>query len=135
MLDAWDHFVWLPSAAELWSATEVEQYSYRCGNTINLSPVMPAMQFRVTNEEGTYLCVVRALVYEGSVLAYNPARDETEWVPVCGIANDLSHGEERSAVVLANFVPRIPRGGPHRGAWDPLPRGLVRRFLLRGRRQ
>ena len=30
-----------------------------------------------------------------------------EWVPTCGLANDLTWAEERSAVALANYVPRI----------------------------
>ena len=50
-----------------------------------------------------------ALIFEGSVLAYNPTRDEAEWVPTCGVANDLSWVGERSVVALANFVPRIPQ--------------------------
>ena len=44
----------------------------------------------MTDEEGTYLCAAWALVFEGSILAYNPARDKVEWVPAHGIANDLS---------------------------------------------
>ena len=74
-LDAWDQFVWPP--------VEVEQYSYRCGQAIDLRPVMPVTQFRVTDEVGTYLCAVQTLVFEESVLAYNPTRDEAEWVPAC----------------------------------------------------
>ena len=61
----------------------------------------------MTDEAGTYLCVVWALVFEGSVLAYNTTRDEAEWVPVCGLTNDLTWAEERSAVALANYVPRV----------------------------
>ena len=75
MLDAWDQFVWLPSAAIPQATTEVEQYGYHCGNTIDLGLVMLAMEFRVTDEEGAYLCVVWALIFKGSVLAYNPTRD------------------------------------------------------------
>ena len=90
-------------------ATEVEQYGYHHSHTIDLSPVMPVTQFRVTDEKGIYLCVAWALVFDGSVLAYNPARDEVEWVPARGVANDLSWVEERSAVALANFVPCIPQ--------------------------
>ena len=92
-----------------WATTKVEQYGYHCGNTVDLSPVMPAMEFRVTNKEGTYLCVARALVFKGSILAYNPTRDEVEWVLTCGVTNDLSWAEERSVVVLVNFVPHIPQ--------------------------
>ena len=108
-LDAWDQFLWSPSVAMPWAATEVEQHGYHRSHAIDLSPVMPVTQFRVTDKEGTYLCVVRALVFEGSVLAYNPTRDEAKWVPTCGIANDLSWVEERSAVAFANYMPCIPQ--------------------------
>ena len=108
-LHAWDQFVWLLGAAMPRAAMEVEQYGYHHGQAIDLSPVMPATQFRVTDEEGTYLRAVWALVFEGSVLAYNPTRDEAEWVPAHGITNNLSWGEERSAVALANFMPHTPQ--------------------------
>ena len=62
------------------------------------------------DEQGQiYLCVAWALVFEGSVLAYNPARDEVEWVPVHSLANDLTWAEEKSAVALANYVLCIPQ--------------------------
>ena len=48
-----------------------------------------------------------ALVFEGSILAYNPARDEAEWVLARGITNDLSWVEEKSAVALVNYVPHV----------------------------
>ena len=91
------------------AAMEVEQYGYHHGHAIDLGPVMLAMQFRVTDEEETYLFVAWALVFEGSILAYNPARNEVEWVLACSIANDLSWAEERSAVALVNYVPCIPQ--------------------------
>ena len=34
--------------------------------------------------------------------------NEAEWVPVCGLANDLSWAKGRSAVALANYVPHVP---------------------------
>ena len=113
MLDAWDQFVWPPSVAMPWATTEVEQYGYHHGNTIDLGPVMPATEFRVTNKEGAYLCAAQALIFEGSILAYNPTRDEVEWVPTCGITNNLSWVEERSAIALANFMPRAPHEVAH----------------------
>ena len=76
---------------------------------IDFSPVMQAMQFTVTDEEGIYLCAAQALVFEGSVLVYNPTRDKVEWVPACGTTNDLSWAEERSAMALANFMPHAPQ--------------------------
>ena len=67
--------------------------------------MMPATQFCVTNKRGTYLCTVRALVFEGSILMYNPALNEAKWIPTGGLANNLSWAEERSMVALANYVP------------------------------
>ena len=109
MLDAWDQFVWPPSVAMPWATTEVEQYGYCHGNTMDLSAVMPAMEFRVTDKEGTYLCAARGLIFKGSILAYNATRDEAEWVPAHRVTNDLSWVKERMAVTLANFVPCIPQ--------------------------
>ena len=48
-----------------------------------------------------------ALIFEGSVLAYNPTRDEVEWVPTHRVTNNLSWVEERTAVTLTNFVPHV----------------------------
>ena len=106
MLNAWDQFVWPPMAAVPHSAMQAEQYGYRHGNAVDLGAVMPVAEFRVTDGEGAYHCVVHGLIFEGSVLAYDPARDEVEWVPTCGVANKLSWAEERMAIVLVNFVPR-----------------------------
>ena len=107
-LEAWDQMVWLTTVAIPHALTEAESYGYCQGQAVDLSPVMPAAQFQVMEEGGAYLCTVRALVFEGSILAYNPALNEAEWVPACGLANDLSWAEERSAVALANYVPCAP---------------------------
>ena len=77
-LDTWDQLVWPPVAAVPWALTETELYSYCCGQAVDLGPVMLVAQFRVTDKGGAYLCIARALVFEGSVLAYNPARNEAE---------------------------------------------------------
>ena len=106
-LDAWDQFVWPLTAAVPQASTEVEQYGYCRGHAMDLGPVMPASQFKVTDEEGTHLCVVQALVFKGSILAYNPTRNEVEWVPTRSITNDLSWAKEKSAMALVNYVPRI----------------------------
>ena len=108
-LNAWDQFIWLPAVAMPQALMEVEKYRYCHGQAIDLGPIMPVMQFRVTDKVRTYLCVARALVFEGSILAYNPTRDEVEWVPACGLANDLTWAEEKSAMAQANYMPCIPQ--------------------------
>ena len=47
-------------------------------------------------------------MFEGSVLAYDPAKNEAERVPAHGLTNNLTWAEERSTVALANYVPHIP---------------------------
>ena len=107
-LNAWDQLVWPPTAAIPWALTEAELYGYYCGQVVDLGLVMPVAQFWVMEEGGAYLCIARALVFEGSVLVYNPAMNKAEWVPVCGLAIDLTWAKERSAVALVNYVPHIP---------------------------
>ena len=68
------------------------------GPSSGSQPLMPTMQFHVTNERGTYLCTTRALVFEGSILMYNPTLNGAKWIPMRGLANDLSWAEERSVV-------------------------------------
>ena len=107
-LEAWDQMVWPTMVAIPRVPTEAKSYGYCQGQVVDLGPVMPAVQFCVTEEGGTYLCTVRALVFEGNILMYNLALNEAEWVPARGLANDLSWAEERSAVALANYVPCAP---------------------------
>ena len=42
---------------------------------------------------------------------YNPKINEAEWIPMRGLANDLSWGEERSMVALANYIPHVQKEG------------------------
>ena len=105
--------MWPLAVAMPWALMEAEQYSYCCGEAIDLGPIMPVKQFRVTDEAGTYLCAMWALAFEGSILVYNPARDEVEWVPKCTLANNLTWVEEKSTMVLANYVPRVSQEAVH----------------------
>ena len=105
-LEAWDKMVWPTAVAIPHALTEAELYGYCWDEVVDLGPMTPVAQFWVTEEGGAYLCIVRALVFEGSILVYNPTLNEAEWVPVHSLANDLSWAEERSAVALANYVLR-----------------------------
>ena len=51
-LDAWDQFVWPPSAAVPRAAMQVEQYGYCHRNVVDLGMVMPATEFRVQMKRG-----------------------------------------------------------------------------------
>ena len=105
----WDQFAWPPSVAIPQALQEAELYGYCCRQVVEMGSVMPAAQFWVTDKVGNYLYVARALAFEGSVLAYNPTRNEVEWVPVWGLFNYIMPAEERSAIALTNYVPCIPK--------------------------
>ena len=109
--EAWDEMVWPTMVATPQVPTEAESYGNCWGQVVDLGSMMLAVQFHVTNERGTYLCTMRALVFGGSILMYNPILNEAEWIPMGGLANDMSWGEERSVVTLANYVPRAPQEG------------------------
>ena len=106
-LDAWDQFIWSPATAVPWTLTEADPCGYCRTQAVDLGPVMPAAQLRVTDKVGTYLCAAQAIVFEGSILAYNTTRDEVKWVPTHGLTNDLTWAEEKSTVALANYVPCV----------------------------
>ena len=50
-------------------------------------------------------------MFQGSVLAYNLMLNEAEWIPMRGLANDSSWGEERPMVALANYIPCVQKEG------------------------
>ena len=54
-LNTWDQLVWPPMVAILQVLTEAELYGYCHSQAVDLSPVMLAAQFRVTEEGGAYL--------------------------------------------------------------------------------
>ena len=62
-LEAWDQMVWPTTAAIPCRLTEAESCGYCWAKWWILAPVMPMVQFRVTEEGGTYLCTTRALVF------------------------------------------------------------------------
>ena len=60
-LDAWNQFVWPPTVAIPRALTEAELYGYCHSQVVDLGPVMPVAQFRVTDKARAYLCITCAL--------------------------------------------------------------------------
>ena len=54
-LEAWDQMVWPTTVVIPHALTEAESYGYCQGQVVDLSPMMPAVEFQVTEEEGAYL--------------------------------------------------------------------------------
>ena len=57
---------------------------------------------------GEFICFTQGLIYEGTVLTYDPVTNGAEWITVRGITQDLSRAEETSALALYNLVPHSP---------------------------
>ena len=66
---------------------------------------MPGFRLMLQDDNEQYLHSGRALIFEGSMLVYNPQRDIAQWVPVCGMSATLMMPELRAAYDLNNFVP------------------------------
>ena len=84
---------------------------YLQGCIVELGPAMPPTQFCISHLSGAFICFARALVFEGSALAYNPTTNQAEWVSMRGTVADLSPTEERSALALCNLVLHDEEGG------------------------
>ena len=71
------------------------------------------LRFHVTEPSGEFVGVAQGLLFEGSVLAYDPATHVMEWIPVWGTINDLSPMENTSAQELSNItLPDSPEDRP-----------------------
>ena len=102
---AWDELVCLLPPVAPCSLCQSRHLGYIQERVVELGSVLPATQFRVSQPSGDFVCMARGLLFEGNVLVYNPASNETEWVPVWGTAEDLSRAEEASTRELSNMVP------------------------------
>ena len=66
---------------------------------------MPGFKLMLQDDKGEYPYLGRALVFEGSMLVYDPQRDIAQWVPVRGTSSTLTMPELHMANDLNNVVP------------------------------
>ena len=57
------------------------------------------------DDKGQYLHSSHTLIFEGSMLVYDPQRDIAQWVPIRGTSATLTMSELRAANDLNNMVP------------------------------
>ena len=67
--------------------------------------MLPTTQFPINQPTGEFVCMARGLLFEDSILIYDPTCNEAEWIPVRGMEEDLSQVEEASTRELSNMVP------------------------------
>ena len=76
--------------------------------------MLPSTWFHVSQPDGQFVCVAWGLLFQGTMLANNPASNEAKWIPVRGTASDLSQAEEASTRELSNMVPHDTIEGAQR---------------------
>ena len=66
---------------------------------------MPGFKIMLQDDKGEYPHTGHALIFEGSMLVYDPQCDLAQWVPVRGMSGTLTMPELRAAHDLNNMVP------------------------------
>ena len=76
---AWDPFAFPLTDDTCWRE---EALCYRPGKTLDIRAHMPGFKLMLQDDKGEYPYLGHALVFEGSMLVYDPQRDIVQWVPV-----------------------------------------------------
>ena len=98
----WDQFAFPLTDQEGWGE---EALCYRPGKMLDIRRRMPGFRLMLQDDNEQYPHSGCALIFEGSMLVYDPQRDIAQWVPVHGMSATLTMPELRAAYNLNNFVP------------------------------
>ena len=75
----WDPFAFPLTDDMCWRE---EALCYRPGKTLDVGAHMPGFKLMLQDDKGEYPYSGRALIFEGSMLVYDPQQDIAQWVPV-----------------------------------------------------
>ena len=78
----WDQFAFPQMDQEYWRE---EALCYRPGKMLDVGMCMPGFRLMFQDEKGQYPHSGHALIFEGSMLVYDPQRDIAQWVPIWGM--------------------------------------------------
>ena len=122
----WDELVFPAPLTEPSTPCKSNHLSYILGHTVDLGGALPPLKFCVTEPSGKFVGVAYSLLFEGNVLAYDPASNGVKWIPVWGTVNDLSLTEDSSAQELSNIsLLNSPEDIPQMGQFGECCRGLT----------
>ena len=99
---AWDKFVFPQSDQEFWRE---EALCYHPGKMLDIGACMMGFRLMLQDDKGQYPNSGHALIFEGSMLVYDPQHDIVQWVPVWGMSATLTMMELCVANNLNNMVP------------------------------
>ena len=75
------------------------------GKTLDVRMCMPGFRLMLQDNKGEYPHSGRTLIFEGSMLVYNPQQDIAQWVPIRGTSATLTMSELCATNDLNNMVP------------------------------
>ena len=87
---AWDELIFLPPPAEPHALHQSEHLGYIMGCTMDLGSTPPPLQFCISDLNSEFICVAWGLLFEGSVLAYDPTTNGPSGSP-CGGPPAICH--------------------------------------------
>ena len=99
---AWDKFAFPQMYEEYWRE---EALCYHPWKMLDIRTHMPGFRLMLQDNRGQYPYSGRALIFEGSMLVYDPQQDITQWVPIQGTSATLTMSELCTANDLNNMVP------------------------------
>ena len=99
---AWDQFAFPQMDQEYWRE---EALCYHPGKMLDVRTRMPGFRLMLQNDKGQYPHSGRTLIFEGSMLVYDPQWDIAQWVPIWGMSATLTMSELYAANDLNNMVP------------------------------
>ena len=99
---AWDQFVFPQMDDEYWRE---EALCYHYGKMLNVGVCMPGFRLMLQDDKGEYPHSSHALIFEGSMLVYDPQWDIAQWIPIRGTSATLTMTELCAANDLNNMVP------------------------------
>lgn len=89
-LTVWDMFAFPEAKEEHW---QVDCLSYYPGKVVNVGMRMLGLWLVIQDVAGWYSSCMHMLLYEGQMLAYNPATNFMEWVPMQDVLASLTSTE------------------------------------------
>ena len=98
----WDKFAFPQMDQEFWRE---EALCYHPGKMLNIGVHMTGFRLMLQDDKGQYPNSCHALIFEGSMLVYDPQHDIAQWVPVWGTPATLTMTELHVANNLNNMVP------------------------------
>ena len=98
----WDQFGFLQMDQEYWRE---EALCYRPGKMLNVGTRMPGFRLMLQDDKGQCPHSGCTLIFEGSMLVYDPQWDIAQRVPIWGMSATLTMTELRAANDLNNMVP------------------------------